>query len=121
MLSRLNIRTMDAIDGEDAVAKVKSSFHGDSDFEVQLILMDLEMPIMGGMEATVEIRKLEKTQGRKAKIPIVAVTAHSSFNHKNGCFKVGMQEHVVKPLSSKILKGIIEKYATDLLKEAAAK
>ena len=115
MCKKLNIPTMEAMNGEDAVTKVKSSFYNESEYEVQLILMDLEMPIMGGIEATKEIRKLEKAHKKNKKIPIVAVTAHSSMDHKKECLKVGMQEHIVKPVSSKRLKDILEKYAADIV------
>lgn len=115
MLNRQNISTVDAINGQDAVAKVKNSFDNNSDFEVKLILMDLEMPIMGGIEAAVEIRRMEKAGERKERIPIVAVTAHSSARHRSECFKVGMQEHVVKPVSVQVLKDIIERFAACLL------
>jgi len=119
MINRKNMKTMEAINGQDAVVKVQNSFDKDSDIEIQLILMDLEMPIMGGIEATIEIRKLEKRNNKKWVIPIVALTAHNSANHKNNCFKAGMQEHVVKPVTSNILKAILEKYTTNLLKEAS--
>lgn len=117
MLNRLHVLTIEAINGAEAVSIVKSYLYGETEYDIQLILMDLQMPIMDGVEATIEIRKLERLNKRSQKIPIVAVTAHSSTNDKNDCLKAGMQEHVVKPVTNKVLREILGNYALNLLQK----
>jgi hypothetical protein len=62
-----------------------------------LILMDIEMPIMSGIEASHEIRALGIT------IPIVALTAHAVEGFKTQCFEAGMNGFITKPIVPKVL------------------
>src|SRR6267142_1887029 len=71
-----------------------------------LILMDVQMPEMGGMEATAAIRARERMSGRH--IPIVALTAHALSGDRERCLAAGMDGYVSKPLSSSELKSAIE-------------
>jgi PAS domain S-box-containing protein len=71
-----------------------------------LVLMDVQMPEMDGLEATREIRKLEKQTGDH--IPIVAMTAYAIKGDRQRCLAAGMDEYVSKPISSKKLFGVIE-------------
>lgn len=113
MLKKLSIMTMEAINGEKAVDIVKQSFEHESDFKIALILMDLNMPIMNGLMSTQKIRELERL--RKTKIPIIAVTAHDGQSDRKGCYNAGMQDYILKPISSKILESLIKGYAPFLL------
>ena len=61
-----------------------------------LILMDIQMPDMGGLEATAKIRAAEQGSGRR--IPIIAVTAHAQDEDRQICLDAGMDDHVTKPL-----------------------
>jgi len=61
-----------------------------------LILMDVQMPEMNGLEATREIRRLEQT--RKTRIPIIAVTAQTMKGDRDNCFAAGMDGFVPKPI-----------------------
>ena len=115
MLNNLKVSAIEAINGEDAVSIIKKFFCEDSEADIQLILMDLSMPVMDGIEATVEIRKLEKSNKRKFMIPIIAVTAHNGTSDKNACFKAGMQDYVLKPVSTRVIKSIMQKYAADMV------
>ena len=119
MLKRFNVIGIEAVNGEDAANIVKNSFNRNSNFDIELILMDLNMPIMSGVESTQKIRQLEKEYKRVIIIPIVAITAHKTTTDQKACYKAGMQDYFLKPVSSKMLKEIIEKYATNLISKAS--
>ena len=71
-----------------------------------LILMDIQMPEMDGLEATRVIR--EKEQGTDTHIPIVAMTAHAMKGDREHCLEVGMDGYVSKPIKAEELFGVIE-------------
>ena len=62
----------------------------------QLILMDIQMPVMNGYEATKAIRKLENKE--LASIPIIAMTANAFEEDKQEALKCGMNSHISKPI-----------------------
>jgi signal transduction histidine kinase/ActR/RegA family two-component response regulator len=65
--------------------------------DYDIVLMDVQMPIMDGMTATREIRAREKEQGGR-RLPIVAVTANAMAHHVDDCLAAGMDAHVSKPI-----------------------
>lgn len=71
-----------------------------------LVLMDMQMPEMDGVEATRVIRKRERTTGTH--IPIIAMTANAMVGDKENCLQAGMDDYLSKPLSSKELYAMIE-------------
>ncbi|GJJ75793.1 osomolarity two-component system, sensor histidine kinase NIK1 [Entomortierella parvispora] len=75
-----------------------------------LILMDVQMPIMGGFEATQEIRKLETLKGRNDHLPIIALTAHAMIGDREKCLAAGMDEYITKPLRVNELIATINKF-----------
>lgn len=81
-----------AEDGTIAVEKMRTAKPGQYD----LILMDIQMPIMDGYEATRQIRKLENPE--TANIPIVAMTANAFEEDRQKALEAGMNEHVSKPI-----------------------
>ena len=81
-----------ATNGKEAVEKVAASKVGDYD----AVLMDIQMPIMNGYEATAEIRKLENKE--LANIPIIAMTANAFSEDVERAKAAGMNDHVAKPL-----------------------
>ncbi len=86
-----------AEDGRVAVAKVKDSPAGTYD----VILMDIQMPIMNGYEATREIRLLP--DGKKAGIPIFALTANAFEEDRRHAAQAGMNGHIAKPIDIPVL------------------
>ncbi len=78
--------------------------------QYDMILMDCDMPIMSGYEATGEIRRFEK-EHNLARIPIIALTAHAIDSLKEKSFESGMDDHIAKPLSLEELRRTINKYA----------
>ncbi|CDH53201.1 gaf sensor hybrid histidine kinase [Lichtheimia corymbifera JMRC:FSU:9682] len=76
-----------------------------------MILMDVQMPVMGGFEATQRIRQLEKESGTDSHIPIIALTAHAMIGDREKCLASGMDEYVTKPLRLPELIAAIKKFA----------
>ncbi|CAG8692832.1 33700_t:CDS:10, partial [Gigaspora margarita] len=73
-----------------------------------LILMDVQMPIMGGFEATQKIREYEQDKG--GHVPIIALTAHAMIGDREKCLSAGMDEYVTKPLRMNDLIATINKF-----------
>jgi CheY-like chemotaxis protein len=64
-----------------------------------LVLMDVEMPVMGGLEATAALRRREQEAGRP-RLPVIAVTAHALKGDRERCLAAGMDGYVTKPIRS---------------------
>jgi two-component system, sensor histidine kinase and response regulator len=75
-----------------------------------LLLMDLQMPEMDGIEATSEIRRLE--QLTKHHVPIIAMTAHAMKGDRERCLEAGMDGYVAKPLNPRDLWDEMERLLT---------
>ncbi|RKP04539.1 hypothetical protein THASP1DRAFT_33683 [Thamnocephalis sphaerospora] len=75
-----------------------------------LILMDVQMPIMGGFEATQRIREWERITNVQHPIPIIALTAHAMIGDREKCMAAGMDEYVTKPLRFNELIATINKF-----------
>jgi signal transduction histidine kinase len=87
MLEEAGLIVEQAINGLEAVEKVRGT-------DYDLILMDMQMPLMNGMEATRIIRTLTKVQ----QPPIIAFTANAFEEDKLACLNAGMNDHISKPL-----------------------
>ena len=73
-----------------------------------IVLMDLQMPELDGLEATRRIRHLEQTEGWPP-VPIVAVTAHAMLGDREHCLDAGMDEYIAKPLQVNQLLATLER------------
>lgn len=73
-----------------------------------MILMDIQMPVLNGFEATREIRGMENS--KKAGIPIIAMTANAFAKDVTDCMDAGMNAHIAKPVNLKLLMAEIKKY-----------
>ncbi len=82
---------------------------GNSPFD--LILMDVQMPEMDGLEATALIREKEKTTGEH--IPIIALTAHAMKGDREVCLEAGMDGYVSKPLKADELLSVMRELIAD--------
>jgi PAS domain S-box-containing protein len=90
--------------GEEALAAWRAS-------APDLILMDVSMPVMNGLQATQAIRKAEHDEtGHKSRTPIIAVTAHAMGGDKERCLSAGMDDYLSKPVSPDRLEAIIAKW-----------
>lgn len=79
-----------------------------------IVLMDLQMPVMGGIEAAQHIRTGKKVLSDNIDVPIVAMTAHSSQAHIDECIEAGMNDHISKPIDKQGLQKILEKFHADI-------
>ena len=104
ILTEAGISVDHAPDGTVAVEKMSKASEGDYD----LILMDVQMPVMDGYEATRRIRKLPGSFA--AKIPIIAMTANAFAEDRRLAFEAGMDEHLTKPIDVIKLKDMIHKF-----------
>lgn len=75
-----------------------------------LILMDLMLPGMNGIEITEEIRKMEIENSVENKVPIIALTANTLDNDRDKCMEVGMNEYLSKPFTAEQLAEKIHKF-----------
>jgi len=88
-----------AVNGREAVAAVTEDVF-------DIVLMDVQMPEMDGLEATAAIRKLEAVTGTH--VPIIALTAHAMKGDREICLGAGMDEYLSKPINPKQLFALIE-------------
>ncbi len=80
-----------------------------------LILMDVQMPVMDGYEATTEIRKAEAQKRGRKRIPIVAMTAHAIKEYIERCLEAGMDDYISKPVRRSDLLKMVDKWTSQTL------
>ncbi len=89
--------------GYDAIEAIKTG-------KFNLVLMDIEMKDMNGLEATKKIRQMAPPVNN---IPIIAVTAHSSMKDREKCLAAGMNDYIAKPININFLKMTIDQWLND--------
>ncbi len=92
MLTQFGFNVETAVNGQEAVDKIAASNVGDYD----VVLMDIQMPVMDGYEAARTIRKLDNPQ--LANIPIIAMTANAFSEDIQAAKEAGMNDHIAKPI-----------------------
>lgn len=97
-LKDFDINIIHAENGKIAVDIVRK------ETDIQLILMDIRMPVLDGYEATKQIREINSS------IPIVAQTAFAAIPEQKKMLELGFDEFLAKPLDEKILSDLINKY-----------
>lgn len=93
-----------AKDGVECVDMLEKAADG----TYQIILMDVQMPVMNGYDAARKIRRLDDPQ--KANIPIIAMTANAFSEDRQMALDVGMNDHVAKPINMNVLVPTLRKY-----------
>ena len=93
-----------APDGTDAVSMVERS----EESYYSAVLMDVQMPIMNGYEATKAIRAMHRQDVKT--LPIIAMTANAMEDDKEAALKSGMNAHIAKPLDISLLMSVLHKY-----------
>lgn len=106
MIKKLGYQPVLAVNGEDAIAKVEAAAEGNTPFD--LVLMDVQMPVMDGYEATESIRKKGYP---KEQLPILAITANAYPEDIARCLQAGMQGHIAKPVMFDNLKASLQNWA----------
>jgi two-component system sensor histidine kinase/response regulator len=99
LLERRGHSAIVAENGKQAIAALEKH-------KFDLVVMDIQMPEMGGIEATEEIRRKEKSDG--GHIPIFAMTAHAMPGDRERCLEAGMDGYIPKPIDPKLFTQIIE-------------
>ena len=119
LLDTLNIESWQAADGKEALKIFKS------DPSINFILMDVKMPQMDGIEATIAIREWEEIK-KLNPTPIVAVTAFDYAEDIKRCMDAGMNDIMYKPIDLKTLSNVVDKHLktkiidTQILTQSAA-
>lgn len=103
LLSDMGYETDEACDGKEAIEIIRNAKAGDFD----LILMDIQMPVINGYEASKAIRKLDSPL---ATIPIIALTANAFEDDKRDAAEAGMDGHVAKPIDVETLEKTLNKF-----------
>ncbi|WP_066631295.1 response regulator [Labilibacter marinus] len=96
-LRKTNAKILWAKDGQEAVVMYK-------DNDIDLVLMDLQLPIMDGYTATREIKKID------SEVPIIAQTAHVMSGEREKCLEAGCDDYLAKPIRLQILMETLSKY-----------
>lgn len=104
ILSEMDLVAEEAENGKVAVEMIRSSVPG----YYKMVLMDIQMPVMDGYEATRVIRSLDRPDVRT--LPIIAVSANAFEEDRVQSKEAGMNEHIAKPFNREKLEDVIEKY-----------
>lgn len=112
LLGQMGIEVTVVGDGEQAVAAWRDEVW-------DVILMDVQMPVLDGFGATQRIRALEGAEGRE-RTPIIALTANAMDHHRAECLAVGMDGLVAKPIDIRLLLTAIEAAVSGVRDELAA-
>ncbi|HSR74339.1 MAG TPA: response regulator, partial [Sulfurovum sp.] len=94
----------------------KEAFEHRMENEYDMIFMDIQMPVMGGLEATANILSHERNH-RKKHIPIVALTANALVGDREMYMAAGMDSYISKPIELEELKQLLQKYFEDRIVE----
>ena len=102
MLKERGMQTVTAVNGKEAVDIFNSSDIGYFD----IILMDIRMPVMNGLDATRMIREADRQDAKT--IPVIALTANAYNDEIKLCKEAGMNNHISKPVNIQIFYSVIE-------------
>jgi signal transduction histidine kinase/CheY-like chemotaxis protein len=103
MLEQMGISAELAVDGEQALARMCEDAY-------DLVLMDCQMPVLDGWEATRLWRARETRLRQKQRVPIVALTASAAAGERERCLEAGMDDYLSKPFSREALGGLVDRY-----------
>ncbi|WP_407409275.1 ATP-binding protein [Acinetobacter sp.] len=97
LLAELNVKMTRALSGQEALSILEQQMQqGQPRFD--LVFMDIQMPVMSGLDTTRAIRSLESTFDHAQRLPVVALTAHALADEKQRLLQGGMDDYVTKPI-----------------------
>jgi PAS domain S-box-containing protein len=99
ILDRMGMLVDEAGNGQEALAHLEAQAY-------DLVLMDVQMPVLDGLEATRRIR----ADGRWPELPVIAVTAHAMADEIQRCHQAGMNDHIAKPINAEALARVMERW-----------
>ena len=102
LLNKQGVEPVIVDNGAEAIENLRQNSY-------DLVLMDLEMPVMGGFEAVAAIRDAEKKTGTR--MSIVALSAHPPEEQREPCIAAGMDDYLVKPFDVKALQAMLRRFA----------
>ncbi|MBW2009040.1 MAG: response regulator [Deltaproteobacteria bacterium] len=101
LLEKRGHRVSVACHGEEALRRLEED-------SFDLVLMDIQMPVMDGLTATRKIR--EREAGTERHVPIIAMTANAMPGDRRRCLEAGMDDYISKPIKPKVLEELLEKW-----------
>ena len=111
LLGELNVKTTKAQSGQEALNIIQQAIEqGHKPYD--LVFMDIQMPVMSGIDTTRAIRSLESTLDGM-RLPIIALTAHALADEKQKLLKVGMDDYVTKPIQIEQIIQILTNWTSD--------
>lgn len=110
MLKKFGIKPTCVTNGQDAILSYTEKNQKDGNTGYDIILMDCEMPVLDGYDATQKIRQIEASRGY-THIPIVALTAHAMDEFREKALACGMDDHLVKPLQLTALHSLLTRFS----------
>ncbi|MFV5591469.1 ATP-binding protein [Acinetobacter variabilis] len=116
LLAELNVTTTKAISGQEAIDIIQSRYEQDLP-SFDLIFMDIQMPVMSGIDTTRAIRSLESTFENHQRLPIIALTAHALSDEKQKLLQNGMDDYVTKPIQIDQIVQILTQWTTESFKK----
>jgi signal transduction histidine kinase/ActR/RegA family two-component response regulator len=111
ILEKHGHRVEGAANGQEAIDRLLHA-------EFDVVLMDVQMPGLDGFEATAAIRQLPDT--RKARVPIIAMTAHALKGDRERCLTAGMDAYIAKPVRADELIGLVQQWGAGPTADQAA-
>jgi signal transduction histidine kinase/DNA-binding response OmpR family regulator/HPt (histidine-containing phosphotransfer) domain-containing protein len=103
LLGLLGVEPVLAEDGQQAIDAITKQ-------QFDVVLMDCQMPVLDGFEATREIRKAEQKDNNATRLPIVALTANALQGDREKCLACGMDDYLSKPVSSSQLRNMLSNW-----------
>ena len=102
LLKKQGVQSVMVNNGVEAIENLRQNSY-------DLVFMDLEMPVMGGFDAVAAIRKEEQQTGKR--VSIVALSAHAPSEQRDLCLQSGMDEYLMKPIDTKLLRVLLQRFA----------
>ena len=102
-LRKLNYEITAIVNGREALEELKINRY-------DLILMDIMLPEMNGLEISRQYRIFEKEAGFENEVPIIALTANTYDNDRDKCISAGMNEYLAKPFTAQQLIDVMSKF-----------